>query len=58
MAELQEEILLYLEANGSLDTLDYAEKKHLDHQKVVGAIKSLQITEGVFIVVSNQSKFE
>lgn len=47
MAELNEEILNFLEANTSFDSLEYAEKNQLDHQKVVGAIKSLQINEGV-----------
>ena len=47
MAELHEEILHFLEANATFDTLEYSEKKALDHQKVIGAIKSLQTTEGV-----------
>jgi hypothetical protein len=47
MAELNEEILKFLEQNSSFDSLEYAEKHQLDHQKVVGAIKSLQINEEV-----------
>ena len=47
MSELNEEILNYLEKNASLDTYEYAKSNNLDHQKVVGAIKSLQTNEGV-----------
>ena len=47
MSELNEEILAYLDANSQLDTLEYSKLKNLDHQKVVGAVKSLQTTEGV-----------
>ena len=47
MSELNEEILNYLDKNASLDTYAYAKSKQIDHQKVVGAIKSLQTTEGV-----------
>ena len=49
MAELNEEILKFLDTNSKLESLQYAEKLNLDHQKVVGAIKSLQINEGVII---------
>jgi hypothetical protein len=47
MAELNEEILNYLETNETLNSYEYAQSKGLDHQKVVGAIKSLQTTENV-----------
>ena len=47
MAELNDEILNFLDKNESLDTYQYAKSKNLDHQRVVGAIKSLQTTEGV-----------
>jgi phenylalanyl-tRNA synthetase alpha chain len=47
MSELNEEILDYLDKNGQLDTYEYANKFNLDHQKVIGAVKSLQTTEGV-----------
>ncbi len=49
MSELNEEILDYLDKNGLLDTYEYANKFDLDHQKVIGAVKSLQTTEGVNI---------
>ena len=47
MSELSEEILLYLDTAQTLDTLEYSKKHDLDHQKVIGAVKSLQTTEGV-----------
>lgn len=47
MSELNQEILDYLDKNSKLDTFEYAENHKLDHQKVVGAIKSLQTYEGV-----------
>ena len=47
MSELNEEILNYLNTNSELNTLDYSKEKNLDHQRVIGAIKSLQTTEGV-----------
>ncbi len=42
MSDLNDEILNYLDKNGNLDTLSYAKSVDVDHQKVVGAIKSLQ----------------
>lgn len=48
MSEINEEILEFIEKNSTLDTLEYAKEHNLDHQKVVGAIKSLQTNEGVF----------
>lgn len=55
MAELNEEILKFLDTNSKLESLQYAEKLNLDHQKVVGAIKSLQINEG-YIEVQQKTK--
>ena len=49
MSELNEEILNYLANNYQLDTFEYASKFNLDHQKVIGAVKSLQTTDGVII---------
>ncbi len=51
MTELNEEILKFLEENSTLDSLEYAEKHQLDHQKVVGSIKSLQVNEGVNLIL-------
>ena len=53
MSELNEEILNYLEKNSSLNTYEYAKANHLDHQKVVGAIKSLQTNDGVSSFIKN-----
>ena len=47
MTDLNEVILQFLDANSTLDSLKFASDQNLDHQKVVGAIKSLQINEGV-----------
>ena len=50
MSELNQEILEYLaktEKQQTLDTFEYARVNNLDHQKVVGAVKSLQTHEGV-----------
>ena len=42
MAELTDEILDYLSKHDALNSLEYGEARQLDHQKVIGAIKSLQ----------------
>lgn len=47
MSELNQEILEFLDKSTKLDTYEYANTHNLDHQKVVGAIKSLQTHEGV-----------
>lgn len=48
MSELNQEILDYLDKQSSeVNTFEYAQNRDLDHQKVVGAIKSLQTFEGV-----------
>lgn len=48
MSDLNNDILLYLNENSELDSIDYAQKHNIDHQKVVGSIKSLQSqSEGV-----------
>lgn len=49
MSELNQEILEYLAKadKQTLDTFEYARVNNLDHQKVVGAVKSLQTHEGV-----------
>lgn len=47
MSELNQEILDFLAKNPQLDTFEYARAHNLDHQKVVGAIKSLQTNEAV-----------
>lgn len=48
MSELSQEILEYLEkGKNELDTFEFARVHNLEHQKVVGAVKSLQSYEGV-----------
>lgn len=42
MSELNETILNYLDKNDTLDTFEYSKANSLDHQRVIGAIKSLQ----------------
>ena len=42
MAELSETLLKYLENREGFDTLDAAKELGVDHQKVVGAVKSIQ----------------
>lgn len=56
MAELNEEILKYLDKNETLDSLAYSRENKLDHQKVVGAIKSLEINEGYIEVAKKSAK--
>lgn len=52
-SDLNEKILEYLDRNGSVDTLDLAEHMQVDHQKIVGTVKSLQAT-GDLITVEQQ----
>jgi len=52
-SDLSEKVLEYLDKYGNIDTLDLAEYLHVDHQKVVGAVKSLQAA-GDFITVEQQ----
>lgn len=40
--ELTEQILQYVDRNGSVDTLDLVGHFGLDHQKIVGAVKSIE----------------
>lgn len=42
--ELGEKILLYLDKNNQVDTLDLAKYFNEEHQKIVGAVKSIQAT--------------
>jgi hypothetical protein len=42
MSELNDTILNYLDKNDVLDTFEYARANSLDHQRIIGAIKSLQ----------------
>lgn len=40
--ELTEQILHYIDEHGSVDTLDLVVHFGLDHQKIVGALKSIE----------------
>lgn len=40
--QLQEQVLQYLSTHDSVDTLDLATIFKLDHQKIVGAVKSIE----------------
>lgn len=42
--ELTEQILLYVDQKGSVDTLDLVAFFGIDHQKIVGAVKSIEAT--------------
>lgn len=43
--ELTERILLHIEQHGSVDTLDLASAFDVDHQRIVGALKSIEAHE-------------
>lgn len=40
--QLQEQVLAYLDSHENVDTLDLAVHFQMDHQKVVGAVKSIE----------------
>jgi hypothetical protein len=46
---LDRRILSILDTKGSVDTLELANEWKLDHQAVVGAVKSLQVLDEVSI---------
>jgi phenylalanyl-tRNA synthetase alpha chain len=41
-SDLSEKVLQYLDGHENIDTLHLAELLSVDHQKVIGAVKSLQ----------------
>ena len=45
--ELMEKVLEYLSQHDQADSLDLAKHFNVDHQKIIGAIKSLEFFEGV-----------
>ena len=49
MSDLPEKILLELERSGNIKSLDLAKLFSTDHQKIVGAIKSLQCHDDMII---------
>ncbi|XP_069676910.1 phenylalanine--tRNA ligase alpha subunit-like [Periplaneta americana] len=52
-SDLCEKILEHLYEHGSVDTLEFAEYKREDHQRIIGAVKSLQ-SMGELITVQQQ----
>ncbi|RUS69584.1 hypothetical protein EGW08_022654 [Elysia chlorotica] len=56
MAELSETLLIELDQAGTVDSTQLAEKLGVNHQTVVGAIKSLQSLFNVIKVEEKQSK--
>ncbi|CAF0839591.1 unnamed protein product [Brachionus calyciflorus] len=56
MADLNEEILEFINKNNNLNTLEYANTHNLDHQKVIGAVKSLQTYDGLLKAEQQSSK--
>lgn len=55
-SDLSGNVLEYLEQNGSVNTLDLAEHMQVDHQKIVGAVKSLQAAGDLITVEQQISK--
>ncbi|VDK36804.1 unnamed protein product [Gongylonema pulchrum] len=55
-ANLPQNLLYYLEKHGQFDTLECATSIGEDHQKIVGAVKSLQTTEGLVETEERTSK--
>lgn len=53
--ELGEKILLHLSTHDNIDTLELAKLFSEDHQKIVGAVKSIQAT-GDLIKSDNKSE--
>lgn len=56
--ELNERILKYLEGSDNVDTLKLASEFNEDHQKVVGAVKSLEALEMVVSEPVKSTKWE
>lgn len=55
MGELIEKVLLYLHENNEVSTLHLAETFNEDHQKVIGALKSIQ-ANGDLVIAEPQSQ--
>lgn len=51
MADYSEFILTEIDKVGEIDTLSFARKINVDHQKIVGAVKSLQTHSDVRFVL-------
>lgn len=51
MEDLPSQLLSVIDSNGTFDSNEMAAFLKVDHQKVVGAVKSLENQEGVIIIV-------
>lgn len=56
--ELNERILHYMDKTGTADTLKLANEFNEDHQKIVGAVKSLEALEMVVSEAVKSTKWE
>lgn len=56
--ELNERILKYLEENEKADTLKLANEFNEDHQKIVGAVKSLEALDMIVSEPVKSTKWE
>lgn len=54
--ELTEQILKFIEKKDSADTLDLATHFNVDHQRVIGALKSIEATGDLLTVVPFSNK--
>lgn len=54
--DLPQFLLHYLEENGEFETLELSNKLHLDHQKIIGAVKSLLANEGLIVTEDRVAK--
>lgn len=51
-SELVENILIYVEKNNEANSLDLVDVLNEDHQKIIGAIKSLQTLDNVLTLIN------
>lgn len=55
MSELAEKVLVYLAENGTTNSLQLAVVLDVDHQKIVGALNSIQATDNDIISTEQQN---
>lgn len=55
--QLADRILEYLGAHGETNSLDLADEFREDHQKIVGAIKSLETVDNVSFFFNNGNPY-
>eukprot|EP01012_Entosiphon_sulcatum_P034772 TRINITY_DN4415_c0_g1_i1.p1 TRINITY_DN4415_c0_g1~~TRINITY_DN4415_c0_g1_i1.p1 ORF type:complete len:504 (+),score=120.92 TRINITY_DN4415_c0_g1_i1:63-1574(+) len=56
--ELEEVILAAIDRLGTIDSQTYAEEQHIDHQRLVGELKSLSASEMVVLVQRQESQWK